>query len=183
LNVLKENLKVVIVDAVVLAFVILLFVFHQPVLAIITLVLAIAGTVLYIVGSKRLAQQEESKAQLEAAKQTVSMFIISKKKMRLSEAGLPAAALESVSKLARRQKLPILKVKVGPQIMNLICEPEIFDSVPEKKEVKATVAGLYVTSVKGLHGNKGVKKPEEKKGFWKRTLEKAQEKAGAKQIK
>ena len=85
MNVLKENLKVVIVDAVVLAFVILLFVFHQPVLAIITLVLAIVGTVLYIVGSKRLAQQEESKAQLEAAKQTVSMFIISKKKMNRNQ--------------------------------------------------------------------------------------------------
>ena len=103
--------------------------------------------------------------------------------MKLKDAGLPSAALESVGRLARNQKVPILKVKVGPQIMNLICEPEIFDSVPEKKEVKATVAGLYVTWVKGLHGNKGVKAPEEKKGFWKRTLEKAQEKAGAKQIK
>ena len=164
-------------------FVVLLFVFGHPIFAIVTLVLGIAGTVLYIVGSKRLAQQEESKAQLEAAKQTVSMFIISKKKMKLKDAGLPSAALESVGRLARNQKFPILKVKVGPQVMNLICEPEIFDSVPEKKEVKATVAGLYVTSVKGLHGNKGFKKPEEKKGFWKRTLEKAQEKAGANQIK
>lgn len=183
MNALKENWKVVLVDALVLAFVVFLFVIGHPILAIITLVLGIAGTALYIVGSKRLAQQEESKAQLESAKQTVSMFIISKKKMKLKDAGLPSAALESVGRLARNQKVPILKVKVGPQIMNLICEPEIFDSVPEKKEVKATVAGLYVTWVKGLHGNKGVKAPEEKKGFWKRTLEKAQEKAGAKQIK
>lgn len=183
MNKLKENWKVVLVDAIILAFIILLFVLGFHVTAVIFLILEIAGTVLFFVGSKRMARDEESRAQLEAAKQTVSMFIISKKKMRMSEAGLPAAALESVSKLARRQKLPILKVKIGPQVMNLICEPEIFDSVPEKKEVKATVAGLYVTSVKGLHGNKGVKKPEEKKGFWKRTLEKAQEKAGAKQIK
>lgn len=183
MNVLKENWKVVLVDAIVLLFVVLFFIFHHPIMAIILLVLGIAGTVLYLVGSKRLAKEKESREQLEAAKQTVSMFIISKKKMRMNEAGLPAAALESVPKLARRQKLPILKVKIGPQIMNLICEPEIFDSVPEKKEVKATIAGLYVTYVKGLHGNKGVKKVEEKKGFWKRTLEKAQEKAGAKQIK
>ena len=112
-----------------------MFVIGHPILAIITLVLGIAGTALYIVGSKRLAQQEESKAQLESAKQTVSMFIISKKKMKLKDAGLPSAALESVGRLARNQKVPILKVKVGPQIMNLICEPEIFDSVPEKKEV------------------------------------------------
>ena len=183
MNVLKENLTVVIIDAVALALAILLFVLHQPVWAIILLVLGIAGTAMYFVAKKNLAKQKESEEQLEAAKQTVSMFIISKKKMKLKDAGLPSAALESVGRLARNQKFPILKVKVGPQVMNLICEPEIFDSVPEKKEVKATVAGLYVTSVKGLHGNKGFKKPEEKKGFWKRTLEKAQEKAGASQIK
>lgn len=183
MNALKENWKVAIVDALVLVFVVAFWVIGLPALAIVFLILGIAGTVLYFVGSKRLAQKEEQDKQLEAAKQTVTMFIISKKKMRMSEAGLPAAALESVSKLARRQKLPILKVKVGPQVMNLICEPSIFDSVPEKKEVKATVSGLYVTYVKGLHGNKGVKKVEEKKGFWKRALEKAQEKAGNKQIK
>jgi hypothetical protein len=111
------------------------------------------------------------------------MFIISKKKMKMNEAGLPAAALASVPKLMRRQKLPILKVKVGPQIMNLICDSAIFDTVPEKKEVKATVSGLYVTAVKGLHGKKNVVVEEKKKGFWKRAMEKAQEKAGAKQIK
>ena len=51
-----------------------------------------------------------------------------------------------------------------------------------KNEVKAEVSGMYIVGIKGLHGTV-IKKDEVKKGFWQRTLEKAQEKAGAKPIK
>ena len=54
--------------------------------------------------------------------------------------------------------------------------------IPTKKEVKATVSGIYITDVKGLHG-KPLPVPQKKKGFFKRAVEKAQEKAGAKPIK
>ena len=110
------------------------------------------------------------------------MFVISKKRMKLNEAGLPAQVTASTPKLMRRSKLPILKVKIGPQIMNLVCDAKIFDSVPEKKEVKATVSGIYVTEVKGLRG-KPVVKEAKKKGFFARALAAAQEKAGAKPVK
>jgi hypothetical protein len=65
--------------------------------------------------------------------------------------------------------------------MSLICDEKIFDSVPTKKEVKASVSGIYVTEVKGLHGK--VQAPEQKKGFFKNLVAKAQEKAGAKMVK
>lgn len=183
MNFLKENWQTFAIDALALIFIILFFATNHVVLATALIILTVIGNVLYFLGMKAQSRQEEQQAQIDAAKQTVSMFIISKKKMKMSEAGLPAAAIESVPKLMRRQKLPILKVKVGPQILNLICDAQIFDSVPEKKEVKATVSGLYVTSVKGLHGKKGAVKEEKKKGFFKRAIEKAQEKAGTKQVK
>ena len=66
--------------------------------------------------------------------------------------------------------------------MSLICDDKIFDSVPVKKEVKAVVSGIYILDVRGLHG-KAEKKEEKKKSFWKRALEAAQEKAGAKPLK
>ena len=59
---------------------------------------------------------------------------------------------------------------------------ETVDSVPVKKEVKAVVSGIYVIGVKGLHG-KTEAKPQKKKGFFKRAMENAQEKAGAKPLK
>ena len=68
------------------------------------------------------------------------------------------------------------------QIMSLVCDEKIFDSVPVKKEVKAVVSGIYITGVKGLHG-KAPQAPAKKKGFFRRALEKAQEKTGAKPLK
>ena len=115
-------------------------------------------------------------------KQRISMLIIDKKRMKIKDAGLPPAVVEQTPKLLRGSKLPIVKAKVGPQIMTLVCDEKIFDMVPVKKEVKATVSGIYITEVKWLHG-KSIPVPQKKKGFFKRAVEKAQEKAGAKPIK
>lgn len=119
---------------------------------------------------------------MEANKQTISMLIIDKKRMKLKESGLPQMVIDQTPKLMRGSKLPIVKAKIGPQIMSLISDEKIFESIPVKKEVKAVISGIYILEVKGLHG-KPVPKPQKKKGFFKRTLEKAQEKAGAKPLK
>lgn len=152
------------------------------VLLVILAILIVALVVLYFLGRKAQKRQEQQQAQIDAMKQTVSMLIIDKKRMKLKDAGLPQAVLAQTPKLLRGSKLPIVKAKVGPQIMSLVCEEKIFDSVPVKKEVKAVVSGIYITDVKGLHG-KPVAAPQKKKGFFKRALEKAQEKAGAKPVK
>lgn len=123
------------------------------VLLIIVAVLLVVFIVLYVLGKKAQKKQDEQQAQIEASAQSVSMLIIDKKKMKLKDAGLPAAVLEQTPKLMRRSKLPIVKAKVGPKVMSFICDAAIFDSIPVKKEVKAVVSGLYITSVRGLHGS------------------------------
>ena len=144
------------------------------------LILAVIG--LYFLGKKAQKKQAEQQKQLEAMKQTVSMLIIDKKRMRIKDSGLPQAVIEQTPKYLRRSKLPIVKAKVGPQIMSLVSEERIFDAIPVKKEVKAVVSGIYITDVKGLHG-KLPQAEQKKKGFFKRTVEKLQEKAGAKPVK
>lgn len=147
------------------------------------LAILIAGiAALYFFGRKMQKKQEAQQEQIDAMKQNVSMLIIDKKRMKITESGLPQAVIEQTPKMLRRSKLPIVKAKVGPQIMTLVCDEKIFDTVPVKKEVKATVSGIYITDVKGLHG-KSVAAPPKKKGFFKRAVEKAQEKAGAKPLK
>ncbi len=145
-------------------------------------VLIIAIVVLYFLGKKAQKKQAQQQEQIEASKQAVSMLIIDKKRMRIKESGLPQFVIDQTPKYLRRSKLPIVKAKVGPQIMSLVCDEKIFDSVPVKKEVKAMVSGIYIVSVRGLHG-KSVPVEQQKKGFFKRALEKAQEKAGAKPLK
>ena len=152
------------------------------VLLVILVVLIVAAIALYFLGKKAQKRQAEQQEQLEAIKQTVSMLIIDKKRMKLKDSGLPQAVINQAPRMMRGSKLPIVKAKIGPQVMSLVCEEKIFDQVPVKKEVKATVSGIYITSVKGLHG-KSQAVEQKKKGFFKRALEQAQEKAGAKPVK
>ncbi len=150
---------------------------------IIILVVVIAAIVgLYFLGKKMQKRQEEQEAQIEASKQNVTMLIIDKKRMKIKDAGLPAIVLEQTPKLLRGRKLPIVKAKVGPQMMSLICDEKIFDQVPVKKEVKAQVSGIYIVSVRGLRGG-NAKAPEKKKSKFKQAIDKLQEKAGAKPVK
>ncbi len=152
------------------------------VLLVILAILIVAIVVLYFLGKKAQQKQSEQQAQIDAMKQTVSMLIIDKKRMKLRDAGLPQAILDQTPKWARGSKLPVVKAKVGPQVMSLICDEKIFDSVPVKKEVKAVVSGIYITDVKGLHGKTAVTE-QKKKGRFRRFVERAQEKAGAKPVK
>ena len=103
---------------------------------------------------------------MKASAQTISMLIIDKKRMKLKDAGLPAVVLESTPKYLRRVKMPIVKAKVGPKVMTLMCDAQIFPYVPIKKEVKAVVSGLYITNVKGIRGP--LDTPQKKKGFFSR---------------
>lgn len=151
------------------------------VLLIILLVLIGVIVALYFIGKKAQKRQAAQQEQIDAMKQTVSMLIIDKKRMKIKDSGLPQAVIAQTPKLLRGSKLPIVKAKVGPQIMSLVSEERIFDSIPVKKEVKAVVSGIYITDVKGLHGK--IQVEQKKKSLFKRAVEKAQEKAGAKPIK
>ena len=90
--------------------------------------------------------------------------------------------IDQTPKLMRGSKLPIVKAKIGPQIMSLVCDEKIFDKVPVKKEVKASVSGIYILDVKGLRGNKQAEPPK-KQGVFKRAWAMAKEKAGVKPVK
>lgn len=152
------------------------------VMLIILAILVVAIVVLVIVGRKAQKKQAAQQAQIDAAKQTVSMLIIDKKKLKLKDAGLPAVVLEQTPKYLRRAKFPIVKAKIGPQVASLICDTAIFDSVPVKKEVKGTISGIYLTDVKGIRGSLS-QAPAKKKGKFKTWVENMQEKAGAKPLK
>ena len=133
------------------------------VLLIILAVLVIAAIVLYFLGKRAQKKQEAQQEQLDAVAQTMSMLIIDKGRLRLKDAGFPAIVLESTPKYLRRSKVPVVKAKVGPKVMTLMCDASIFEQIPIKKEVKATVSGIYITAVRGVRGSLEV--PVKKKGL------------------
>ena len=103
---------------------------------------------LYFVGNKMQKKQMAQKEEMQAAAQQTSMLIIDKKMMKLKDAGLPKVVMEQTPKRFRNAKMPIVKAKVGPQTLNLICDDGIFDELPTKCEVKAMVSGIYITEIK-----------------------------------
>lgn len=137
---------------------------------IVVLVIVVLLIILYKYGTKLQKQQADAQEQINSASQTVSMLIIDKKRLKLKESGLPQAVINETPKYLRNSKLPIVKAKVGPQILNMICDEKIFDQVPTKKEVKATVSGIYITGIKGLRGSLETK--PKKVGFMKRLRNK-----------
>ena len=136
------------------------------VLLVILVILIIVVVALYFLGKKAEKKQAEQQEIMDAAAQQVTMLIIDKGKMRLKDAGFPAVVMESTPKYLRRSKVPVVKAKVGPKIMNLMCDAAIYDLIPVKKEVKATVSGIYITAVRGLRGP--LEEPKKKKGFFAR---------------
>jgi len=136
------------------------------VLLVIVVLLAVALFFLYRFGTKLQRKQEESEAQMKAAAQTMSLLVIDKKKMKLTEAGLPQIVIEQTPKYLRRSKVPVVKAKIGPKIMTLLCDPKIFDLVPVKKEVKAVISGIYITEVRGIRTP--LEQKPVKKSLWKK---------------
>ena len=131
---------------------------------IVVLVVMIAAMVaLYFMGKKAQTRKDEQDAQMAAVAQTVSMLIIDKKRLRIKDSGLPQVVIDQTPKYLRWTKLPVVKAKVGPKVMTLIADEAIYADIPVKKEVKATISGIYITGVRGLRGP--LEKTEEKKGF------------------
>ena len=126
-------------------------------LAIVILLVAAIVLLIYF-GNKMQKKQAENQVQLDAMAQTVSMLIIDKKRLKIKESGLPQMVIDQTPKYLRWSKLPIVRAKVGPKVMNLVADEKIFDLLPIKKEVKVVVSGIYITAIKGARG--GIEKPQ-----------------------
>ena len=121
-------------------------------------------------GNKLRKKQDEQQAQIDAAKQIMSMLVIDKKKMKLKDANLPKMVLDQTPKYLRNSKMPIVKAKIGPRVMSLMADPKVFDQIPIKAEIKAEVSGIYITGIKSVRGGKIVveEKPKKKGLFGKK---------------
>lgn len=135
------------------------------------IVIAVALIILFIlyrIGNKLQSKQMAQKEQMAEAAQPMTMLVIDKKYLPMKDAGLPKIVMEQTPKRYQKAKLPIVKAKVGPQIMNFICDDAIFDDVT-KGEVKAMVSGIYILSVKNVRRKNAAVAEEEnkkvKKGF------------------
>ncbi len=141
---------------------------------IIALIVVLVGLiVLYFLGRRIQTRQIEQQDMLEAARQTVSMLVIDKKRLRIKESGLPKIVAEQTPKYMRWAKVPIVKAKVGPKVMTLMADEKVFEQIPVKAEVKVAVSGIYITEIISARG--GLAPITKKKGFMAKVRQKASE--------
>ena len=141
------------------------------ILLIVLAVMVVVLAFLYYQGQKLQKKQEEAQENLQAQSQRVTMLVIDKKRMPMKDANLPSVVMDNVPKRYRRAKVPIVKAKIGPQILTLIADDEVYDRIPLKASVKADISGIYIT---GVNNYRKAPVPEpEKKGFFARIGKKA----------
>ena len=120
------------------------------ILMVVAIVLLVVGIAVYFLNkwaSKRTAQQQDM---VEQHKQTMSIYVIDKKKEKLTNANLPKAMADQIPRMGRIMKMPLVKAKIGPQIMTLVCDNDVFKALPVKKTVTVEMAGVYIVSMKGM---------------------------------
>ena len=135
----------------------------------IILAVLVAGLIfLYFWGKRLQKKQEESQAQMEAAKQTVQIFVIDKKMLPLKQSGLPQIVIDQTPKLMRRSRMPIVKARVQGKIMTLVADQKVFPLIPVGKSVKASLSGIYIMEVRAIRGK--LETPPPKKKWYQKVL-------------
>ena len=137
------------------------------VILVILIIAVIVLAVLYFLGNKLQKRQVEQQSMIEAAAQTVSILVIDKKKMKITQTGLPKMVIDQTPKYMRWAKVPIVKAKIGPKVMTLIADERVFQSLPVKTEAKVVMSGIYITQIKSVRGG-AIPTPPKKKGFFAR---------------
>ena len=133
-------------------------------------VLVVGLVVLYIVGRKLQKKQDAAQEQMQAGAQTTSLFVIKKERVRLKDAGFPQIVVDQTPKYLRRSKVPTVKAKIGPRIMTFMCDEKAFAVLPEKREVKCVINGIYIMEARWARG--GLLVPEGKKTFRQKLADK-----------
>lgn len=138
------------------------------VLIIILVVLVAVLIALYFFGRRMQARQAAQQPAFEAAKQTVSILVIDKKKLRISKTDFPQIVKQQTPWFLKWMKIPVVKAKVGPRIMSLMADNTVFEQLPLNKECKVVVSGIYIAELKSIRGGSIAPLPKKKRGLLSR---------------
>ena len=133
-------------------------------IALIVFVLIVAVVVgIYFLNRWAYRRMGEQQSIIDRTKQTASIYVIDKAKMKAAQSNLPKAVLEQLPRMYRFIKLPLVKAKIGPQVTTLMCDKAVWNALPIKKTVKVEMAGIYIVSMTGMKSKKEMKEQRKAK--------------------
>lgn len=116
-----------------------------PILAVVAAGLA-AG---FIFLRKRMRRRvDEQQSMVNEHKVAASILVLEKRMDKITNANMPKSVINQVPKLYKIKKVPLVKAKVGQQVMDFLCDDAVFDKLPEKKTVRVDLAGIFIAGIK-----------------------------------
>lgn len=134
--------------------------FWDVVFIVFIIVVAIAAG-LYFLNRWAVNRMDQQQTLINKSRTVVSIFVIDKKRDKVTNVKLPKAAMEQMPKMAKLMKMYFVQAKIGAQIMTLMCEKKVFNALPVKKNVKVGLAGIYIVDMPGMKSEQQMK--EERK--------------------
>lgn len=118
---------------------------------------------LYFLNKWAYKKMDTQQSMIEKSKMLTSIYVIDKKKDKITNVNMPKIVSEQMPKIYKFIKLRFVQAKVGPQIVTFICDKKVFDAIPVKKTIKVEVAGIYIVSMKGMKTDKELKEMKKEK--------------------
>ncbi len=111
--------------------------------------LIVAGVFVYRFLKKKLQKRMDDQQQMvNQHKVSTSILVLEKRKDKIANANVPKSVIEQMPKIYKLKKMPIVKAKIGPQVMDLLCDEDVFDKLPVRKMVRVELAGIFIAAIK-----------------------------------
>lgn len=111
-------------------------------------VIALLVTGFFILRKKMQQKMEVQKDLVNQHKVSTPILVLEKRMGKVKDANIPKNVLAQIPKIYKIRKVPIVKAKIGPQVMDLLCDEDLFDKIPVKKTVQAELAGIFIAGIK-----------------------------------
>nr|WP_317359187.1 hypothetical protein [uncultured Tyzzerella sp.] len=133
------------------------------IIIIVTIIIGAILGILYWLNKKASKKMGEHQDMINRSKQTTTIFVIDKKKAKITEVNMPKMVTEQMPKFYKFLKLYFVQAKIGPQILTLMCDKHVFNAITVKKNIKVELAGIYIVSVVGMKSQKELKEMKKAK--------------------
>lgn len=117
------------------------------ILLIVFFVIVALAAGLYYLNRWAYKKMDTQQTMIEQAKNLVSIYVIDKKRDRITNVNMPKAITQQMPKIYKFMKLNFVQAKIGPQILTLIADKRVYEALPVKKNVKVEIAGIYIVNI------------------------------------
>ncbi len=107
-----------------------------------------AGVGIYFLRKNVKRKMEDQQSLVNQHKVITPILVLEKRKDKVANANMPKSVKEQIPRIYKIRKVPLVKAKIGAQVMDLLCDEAVFDKLPEKKTVKVELAGIFIAGIK-----------------------------------